>query len=801
MFNTKPAKLALALQLALLPLSVVQANTTTVAEPTTERMVVTASGIEQKLVDAPASISVITLEELQSRPFTTLLDAVRDVEGVDIGETRDKTGQGSISMRGMGSDYTLILIDGKRQNNHGDIYPNNFGGNQFGHMAPLETIERIEVIRGPASTLYGADALGGVINIITKKFAEDWNGSVNHSRSLQSNDNYGDEITTDFNVMGPLIADSLGFALRGSAYNRMASTPTYAPVTYPDGTVRNRSLGFGAGGKTVDNDSTSLGGRLSWKMADNQQLWFDIDSSKQQYDNTPIINDDGSREYPVGTVDNINSIWSAGGFCQGATGNNQKACLDNKGKWARRANPQVGYSDTQEFSRDSWSLSHQGNWAFGNTAAALSYVDTQNHGRTLPFSLAERAELLKMFDGTGIYAGQTEAQRKALAAKTYLPRPKRTMASNQYTFDAKLDMPFELAGQHTAIVGTQVIRGELEDSVFGLESGLAGQVQEHNMWSLFVEDTWQSTADLALTGGIRRDDHQVFGAQLSPRLYGVYTLTEQWTVKGGVSTGFKTPKTTQLYDGVVGFGSQGTLPLFGNPNLKAETSVSTEIAAYWEHPDRHNFNITVFNNEFDDKITTQTCGAGTDLVCSSTGEYANLGYALSSMSVNIDKVTINGAEVAGRWQMLDTLALRGNYTFTDSKQKSGANKGQPLNNSARHMTNLTLDWEVNTDLKLSLISEIRTKRYRSWDTVKQEELYFKAYEVFHLGASYKASPTVTFNARINNLFDQDFTTYDLQFASCSSGSSCFDGIQANYVDDYNNKDKARNLWLSVNVRF
>ncbi len=801
MFNTKPAKLALALQLALLPLSVVQADTTAVAEPTTERMVVTASGIEQKLVDAPASISVITIEELQSRPFTTLLDAVRDVEGVDIGETRDKTGQGSISMRGMGSDYTLILIDGKRQNNHGDIYPNNFGGNQFGHMAPLETIERIEVIRGPASTLYGADALGGVINIITKKFANDWNGSVNHSRSLQSNDNYGDEITTDFNVMGPLIADTLGFALRGSAYNRMASTPTYAPVTYPDGTVRNRSLGFGAGGKTVDNDSTSLGGRLSWKMADNQQLWFDIDSSTQQYDNTPIINDDGSREYPVGTVDDISSVWRVGGYCQNSTASTQKDCTASKGKWIRRAEPRVGYSDQQEFSRDSWSLSHQGNWAFGNTAAALSYVDTQNHGRTLPFSLAERSELLKMLEGTGIYAGQTEAQRKALAAKTYLPRPKRTMASNQYTFDAKLDMPFELAGQHTAIVGTQVIRGELEDSVFGLESGVAGQVQEHNMWSLFVEDTWQSSTDLALTGGIRRDDHQVFGAQLSPRLYGVYSLSEQWTVKGGVSTGFKTPKTTQLYDGVVGFGGQGTLPLFGNPNLKAETSVSTEIAAYWEHPDRHNFNITVFNNEFDDKITTQNCGAGTDLVCSSTGEYANLGYALSSMSVNIDKVTINGAELAGRWQVLDSLALRGNYTFTDSEQKSGANKGQPLNNSARHMTNLTLDWEVNTDLKLSLISEIRTKRYRSWDTVKKEELYFKAYEVFHLAASYKASPTVTFNARINNLLDQDFTTYDLQFASCASGTSCFDGIQANYVDDYNNKDKARNLWLSVNVRF
>ena len=127
-----------------------------------EHVVVTATGYEQKLTQAPASISVITAEDLKARSFTSLLDAVQFQEGIDIGTTRDKTGQGSVSMRGLTGEYTLLLIDGRRQNNHGDIYPNNFGGNAFNHMPPLDTIERIEVIRGPASTLYGADALGGV---------------------------------------------------------------------------------------------------------------------------------------------------------------------------------------------------------------------------------------------------------------------------------------------------------------------------------------------------------------------------------------------------------------------------------------------------------------------------------------------------------------------------------------------------------------------------------------------------------------------------------------------------------------
>ena len=76
-----------------------------------DRVVVTATGFEQKLTEAPASISVITREELAARPYTTLVDALRDVEGIDVGmETTDKNGQGSISMRGLPSEYTLVLI-------------------------------------------------------------------------------------------------------------------------------------------------------------------------------------------------------------------------------------------------------------------------------------------------------------------------------------------------------------------------------------------------------------------------------------------------------------------------------------------------------------------------------------------------------------------------------------------------------------------------------------------------------------------------------------------------------------------
>src|SRR5690606_8701330 len=117
--------------------------------------------------------------------------------------------------------------------NHGDIYPNNFGGNQFNHIPPLDMIERIEVIRGPASTLYGADASGGVVNIITRKVARQWQGSATFGGSHQQDDAFGSDRTADFALQGPLAEDRLGLGVRGSWYRRNASTPEYETSRHP----------------------------------------------------------------------------------------------------------------------------------------------------------------------------------------------------------------------------------------------------------------------------------------------------------------------------------------------------------------------------------------------------------------------------------------------------------------------------------------------------------------------------------------------------------------------------------------
>lgn len=763
-------------------------------------VVVTASGFEQKLTDAPASISVITEEQLRSRPYMTLIDAVRDLEGVDVGETSDKTGQKTISMRGMGSEYTLILVNGRRQNNHGDIYPNAFGGNQYNHIPPLDAIERIEVIRGPASTLYGAEAMGGVINIITKGVNDVWGGSITHSRTYQTNDQFGEDITTDVSISGPIIPGQLGLSLRGSIYNRLASQPEYANVTDPAGTVHTRTLGFGGGGKTVDNENTAAGLSLTWTPTNDQRVTFDYDRSVQTYDNTPTYNvDTGRPVYALGTLDGLDRIWSANGG--NSEGSDDGLTPGNR----TRANPQVGYTQEQEFTRDAWALTHNGNWSFGRSMVSLGYVATNNNGRTMPFTVAERELLLDMINATGDFANMTKAERQQAAVDTFLPRAKRTMESRQYTLDAMLDVPFDFAGSHQLVVGTQITRGELEDGVFGMESGDTHKVQESNMISLFVENSYSPIDPLTLTAGIRYDDHDMFGSHVSPRLYAVYNLTNSWTLKGGVSTGYKTPKTTDLFNGITGFGGQGTSPWAGNPDLKPETSVSTEIAAYWNHPTQnHGFNITVFKNDFEDRITSadtvQSCTVtGGVRPCVNLGEFGDLGYTTYSQKINIGEATIEGVELAGRYQILDDLLFRANYTYTDSEQNktyNGTNDGRPLTNTAEHMANASLDWFVLPNFNLTLSAEYRADRYRDWDAVADKPLYYESYTVFHLGAGYQVNDSISVSARINNLFDQDFTEYSTKFTD--NGDGTYTPV---YTNHYNNVDKARNYWVSVNVVF
>lgn len=203
-------------------------------------VVVTATTAEQELRDAPATISVVSGDDLRERPVQDMAEALRGVPGITISGIG--LGRRGISIRGMPVEHTLMLVDGRRINSaasaiaHADYDLN---------WVPVEAIERIEVVRGPMSSLYGSDALGGVVNIITRRATDRWKGSVSVKGGVQQGDG-GNTYQAGTYVGGPLVQDVLGLSVyaetRGRGETPDAADPRLSEIERRDARTGSATL-------------------------------------------------------------------------------------------------------------------------------------------------------------------------------------------------------------------------------------------------------------------------------------------------------------------------------------------------------------------------------------------------------------------------------------------------------------------------------------------------------------------------------------------------------------------------------
>ncbi len=194
--------------------SLLIAQTAVFADSEVEKLpevAVTANRTETELSKINRSITVITSEEIEQKKAKDLVSLLAQVPGIDVKRSGPKSQQTSVFIRGMRSQHTKVMIDGVALNDivapqTAPIFP----------TIPLDNIERIEIIRGGASTLYGSNAIGGVINIITKKAGEDsFGGEVDAMINAHGDQEYSTFINGrkgkfDYNVgAGWLNEDSL----------------------------------------------------------------------------------------------------------------------------------------------------------------------------------------------------------------------------------------------------------------------------------------------------------------------------------------------------------------------------------------------------------------------------------------------------------------------------------------------------------------------------------------------------------------------------------------------------------------
>ena len=621
------------------------------------QVTVTASGHAQQLEDAPASISVITREQIEQRYYQDATDALRDIPGVII------TGGGSgdrgndIVIRGMPSQYTLILVDGKPVSTR-ETRPNGSAGFEQDWLPPLQSIERIEVVRGPMSTLYGSDAIGGVINVITRKVAEEWGGAVQLDTIIQDDSRSGDIQQGNFSLSGPLLADTLGLQVYGRASSRQEDR-------FVDG--------------FEEKNLKNLNARLSFTPTDNQDFTLEAGQTKQ--DRRSLI-----------------------GYSAPATGC-RGGCTDSD----------------NEYTREVLALSHTGRWDFGTTDSYVQREEAENLTR--------------------------EMKVTNTSAKTALVTP---------------------LGDHLLTVGANFEKEELSDRTSNQISNRTDV--DASKWALFAEDEWMLPGNVSVTGGVRLDDDENYGSHVSPRLYGVWGMAPRWTLKGGVSTGFRSPSLREITPdwGQVSRGGD----VYGNPDLEPETSVNKELGLYFNAGRDLQANVTVFHNDFKDKITRIACPPS---VC--PGGPNQFGSD-PTYRVNVDEAVTRGVEAAVSTTLARTVDLTLSYTYTDSEQQSGEYEGEPLNQVPKHLASLQADWRVTSRLSPWLAVRYRGEESQPTTGPSSSSIVAPSNTLVDAGLAFKLTPQATLNTGIYNIADKEI-----------------------FQDEYGYGEDGRRYWLGMRVSF
>lgn len=630
--------------------------------------VTTAAGHEQLVKDASASITVLTAEKLNEKSYTSVVDAIKNVPGVYVNNEYGSSGESEgISIRGMAVTETLYLVDGKPLTNG-----RNFGraagtagqANGLNNMLPpISMIERIEIIRGPASSLYGGNALGGVINIITKKATKEWTGSFNiEYLTPDSSNKIGDnKLATNIFTQGPLIDDFLALQINASQ-------------TKKDG-----------GGVQLDADgSETVVNGSETKIAGGKFVL------------TPDDNNDIGAEYTYSEKKTV----LASGVAETA-------------------------SNTTPYTKDMYTLSHDGRYGNLSTSTYFQDEETTKEGTT---SSANVIEKNNVFNHQSTYA----------------------------------------LGKHILTLGGQYKKEEFKDPAQKLVK------IDRTLGALFGEGEWATTDDLTITTGLRYNDDELFGGHLSPRIYGVYQLTDNWTLKSGVTTGYSQPTLTAATEGwTQGYGSGLWL---GNPDLEPEESVNFEAGLHYENK---NVGLTgsavLFQTDYKNKIVPNR-------VCNPTGSSGNYTgceqYGATSTKKfvneyeNVADAQMKGIEFATNYDVLENLQTGASYTFTKSEVKEGVfNKGtsseidlsgKPLNKTPEHMFNVTLDYQPTA--KWNLWSQLnyqgKSLDYLSFDHSSDVQPSTPAYSTTDLGVVYKATKALIFKTGVYNIANKQITDAD-----------------------------------------
>ena len=658
----------------------------------------------QELKQAPG-VSIITAEDIKKRPpANDLSEIMRREPGVNLTGNSTSGSRGNnrqIDLRGMGPENTLILIDGKPSSSRNAVRYGWSGDRDTRgetNWVPAEEVERIEILRGPAAARYGSGAMGGVVNIITKRPTDKLKGSLTAYYLAPEDDAEGISKRTNFNLSGP-ITDDLVFRVYGGMNKTDADD---AAINTAEQASRDSVV---AGREGVRNKD--INGLLSWQFTPEQSL--DLEASY-------------SRQGNIFAGDTM--LNSGGDYVNSLTG-----------------------KETSILQRSTFSATHNGSFDWGSTKASLTHDLTRN--ARLNEGLAGYGE-----GAPSESAGTFESRLRNTRATGEVNVPLSVLTEQVLTVGGEY--------LYESLNDPGSLRPQSWDPGSDGTPGIAGQDRTQtkttaNSYAFYVEDNIEAGAKTIITPGVRFDHHSEFGGNWSPSLNASHQLTDELSIKGGIARAYKTPNLYQsnpnylLYSRGAGCSSVevniGGCYLVGNPGLKPEISVNKEIGLAFDKGTWRTSG-TYFRNDYQNKINA-----------SNEAAYRLPNGRRVYQWDNSGKAIVQGIEGNLFVNLRDDLDWNTNLTYMiESKDKE---TGDPLSIIPKYTVNTTLDWYATEKLSFQVSGTYYGKQEAPKRNNRANEELNKSvqqpidpYGLVGLSGGYEFNKNLSVRLGINNLFDK-----------------------------------------------
>ncbi|WP_337602906.1 TonB-dependent receptor plug domain-containing protein [Phascolarctobacterium succinatutens] len=684
--------------------------------------VVTATKTQLEKKEVPQSVEVITEQKIKDLGAYSVQDALRLANNIDV-QDNGMTGN-QVQMRGNSTMHTLILVDGKR------MAAENTQSSKNAYELKrinISDVERIEIIRSNGSALYGSDAIGGVINIITKK-------STTPSISVNMHTGTKDEATSFMYSSGKQGKLSLKI---GGGIEKVRKLDSGVYKNYSKNTMTGTVTSTDASSTNMYGTRRFLNTGLSYAFDDNHSLDFDMNFMREQLKSfswNSMATD--YTETQMTTLLGFLRKQAIAGGAPAAMVNSQvfvKGLL-NKGYTMEQLNasmpdpatikkyPQLS-SHFYDNNRSDYSLGFNGKDGKHDYNFRTYFSELRKENTSWYKNLNTNTTKFVDFD-------QNNYKQLVVEGKDSYKMDE----NNTLTFGAEYKKDI-MNGTHLKGRGT-----DQHDVTVNGKSKTSSEVSSETA-AVYLQNEWKIGDKLLLIPAVRIDHHDSFGTHTSPKLGATYKLSENARVKANWDKGYRAPTLYELYSQMEKVG-MAPMPVnvIGNPDLQPEESTNFDFG-FEAEKGKVNGKVTYYHN----KIKNMIDG----------GDYDPDKLAQNiiwSKYINRGEVEIKGLESEIGYNFDGHWSVRGVYNYLDAKDLE---TGDRLAYRARHngLIQLTYTDAKENPLTVNLYNRYYFNYHQSNTDGYQQDY---SYSTTGLTVSKQFNKNYRVYAGVDNIFNKSF---------------------------------------------